>query len=443
MNSKPAYRALVVDDETQVRALTSRALRQEGFSCDPAADGLEAQQKLGQQRYDVMVTDLRMPRFHGHKLITEVLENPHPPLVVVLTAVAEPKIVEDLYQRGVDDIAFKPVTYPAFAIKVRLMLERRTRGRMEAPAVKPVTPSISTAKTDVKRQINEATQTLRDQLNDVTQNFRSTISELEKMESGFVGSVRVLSNLINQVGQFKGSHAARVESLSVRLGEACGLSREDLRNLTVAALLHDIGQFGMPDNVRILPPHSLAPEERAIFHSYPSIGAALLSEVAGAEQVVELIETHAENYDGTGFPQQLRGEQIPLGARIIRLADGFDNFMVFEGNAGDPWDNARHHLTSYKGVFYDPLLVDQALKFSDELEYDSKDENIKAIPARDLLIGHVLAQNVYDRNGRFLARKGAEVSGAMLPRLQRLAGNQTVKIRIRPGSEDTEEESGE
>ena len=440
MNNKPAYRALVVDDEAQVRALTTRALRREGFSCDPAADGLEAQQKLGQQRYDVMVADLRMPHMHGHKLIAGVLEQPHPPMIVVLTAVAEPKIIEDLYQRGVDDIAFKPVTYPAFATKVRVMLERRTKGPPEPAAVKP---GMSTAKTDVKRQINDATQTLRDQLNDVTQNFRSTISELEKMESGFVGSVRVLSNLINQVGQFKGSHAARVESLSVRLGEACGVSREDLRNLTVAALLHDIGQFGMPDNVRTLPPHSLSSEERAIFHSYPSIGAALLSEVAGAEQVVELIETHAENYDGTGFPQQLRGEQIPLGARIIRLADGFDNFMLFEADAEEPWNNARNHLNSYKAVYYDPRLVDHALKFSDELEYESNEENIKAIPARDLLIGHVLAQNVYDRNGRFLARKGAEVSGAMLPRLQRLAENQSIKIQLKSGAGEGEEESGE
>ena len=241
MNNQPAYRALVVDDEAQVRALTTRALRREGFTCDPAADGLEAQQKLGQQRYDVMVTDLRMPHMHGHKLIAGVLAQPHPPMIVVLTAVAEPKIIEDLYQRGVEDIAFKPVTYPAFATKVRVMLERRAKGTPEPAAIKPVTPAMSTAKTDVKRQISNATQTLRDQLNEVTHSFRATISELEKMEGGFVGSVRVLSNLINQVGQFKGSHAARVESLSVRLGKACGLPREDLRNLTVAALLHDIG----------------------------------------------------------------------------------------------------------------------------------------------------------------------------------------------------------
>ncbi|MFO7776193.1 MAG: HD domain-containing phosphohydrolase [Candidatus Hydrogenedentota bacterium] len=323
------------------------------------------------------------------------------------------------------------------------MLERGRQQKAEAATVPASGPKGATTKTDVKQQITEATQTLRGQLNEVTKNFRDTITDLERMEGGFLGSVRVLSNLINQVAQFKGSHAARVESLSVRLGKACNVNREDLRNLKVAALLHDIGQFGMPDTVRRQPPHSLSPDERAVFHSYPSIGAALLSEVTGAEAVVELIETHAENYDGSGFPQGLRGERIPLGARIIRIADGFDTFMLFEENASEPWNNARHHLTTHKDVYYDPGLVDLALQFSSELEDEAKADNVKEIPSSELLIGQVLAQNVYDHNGRFLARQGAEISASMLPRLQRLAHNQSIKIFAKTQPKEGEDVASE
>lgn len=113
---------LIVDDEPQVRDLTRRALTAGGFSCDSAADGLEALQMAVAGNYDAVVTDLRMPQHHGHGLCTDLLKLPNPPRIIVLTALSDPRLSRDLMGRGVYDVVNKPVNYDMLTTKVQAML---------------------------------------------------------------------------------------------------------------------------------------------------------------------------------------------------------------------------------------------------------------------------------------------------------------------------------
>lgn len=121
----PKYRGLIVDDEEPIRRLLARALACEGIRCDQAADGRQALERYRSRRYDVVVTDLRMPNRHGHALCVDLLESSNKPLIVVLTGVIEPRLVRDLLARGVDDVEFKPVDFRAFAAKIKVLLETR------------------------------------------------------------------------------------------------------------------------------------------------------------------------------------------------------------------------------------------------------------------------------------------------------------------------------
>ncbi|HYO24486.1 MAG TPA: HDOD domain-containing protein [Lacipirellulaceae bacterium] len=120
-------RALVVDDEQIIRMLNVRALRDEGFFCDSAADGHEASALLAMHDYDVLVTDLKMPNRHGHALVCEALELAPRPVIIVLTGVAEPKLARDLLVRGVEEVSFKPTDPFILAAKARAMVLRRQR----------------------------------------------------------------------------------------------------------------------------------------------------------------------------------------------------------------------------------------------------------------------------------------------------------------------------
>jgi len=108
-----------------------------------------------------------------------------------------------------------------------------------------------------------------------------------------------------------------------------GLEPQAERILKVASLLHEIGQFGMPDTLRDKAAWRLPKDIREQYEKCPAIGAALLGEMPGTDEIVRLVECHAENFDGSGFPNKLSGDAIPIGARIIRLADAYDTYLMF------------------------------------------------------------------------------------------------------------------
>ncbi|MCL4218394.1 MAG: response regulator, partial [Candidatus Hydrogenedentes bacterium] len=295
-------RVLAVDDDREVRALLVRALSRKDIECDVAEDGLAAKAKLAQQNYAVLICDLRMPRYHGHRLVSELLESGDHPEIIVITGVSEPKLFTDLLGRGVSDIMLKPFSYEYMAVKVESLIKRR-------PAIEFI--SAKKVAEETYSSIESATASLRDQQNHLHENFQRTLHHLERqrddLESGYLDSLRVLANLLNQIGKFKSSHASRVEEICTYIAKRMRVSQAEMRDLKVAALLHDLGQFGLSDAIRAKPVWQLTGEERAGFEKYPLLGATLLSEIRGASRVVEYVEGHAENFDGTGFPHGISG----------------------------------------------------------------------------------------------------------------------------------------
>jgi CheY-like chemotaxis protein len=141
------YSALVVDDEPAVRRLVAMALARQGFHCHLAADGQEAERQLEGARFDVVVTDLKMPRQNGHALAASLLQRAERPLVVVHTGVLEPALARDLIARGVDDIVFKPINLDVLACKVRRMVEQRAGKASHSVAAADSSPDAGRAGT--------------------------------------------------------------------------------------------------------------------------------------------------------------------------------------------------------------------------------------------------------------------------------------------------------
>jgi len=131
MSETSPLRALVVDDDVLVRQATARALTQEGFVCDVAADGKQAMEKLRERTFDVAISDLRMPEMNGHRLVVEMLAMESRPAIMVLTGVAEPKLVRDLLARGVEDVVAKPANYQVLVLKAKALAERRRLPKSE------------------------------------------------------------------------------------------------------------------------------------------------------------------------------------------------------------------------------------------------------------------------------------------------------------------------
>lgn len=432
------FEALIVDDDPEVRRTLSSALKAVGFRCDTAADGEHARQMLITQSPDLVVTDLRMPILHGHRLVVDVFERPSPPMVVVVTGLVEPAIASDLILRGVADLVLKPFDAAVCAAKWLAMLRYRERigtlvsGRPELfNGDSPSAPPLSDPATHetITAQITVATDTLRQQLKQITTSFEESILDLEtkheNLTAGFLGSVRLLTQLMRQFDGAESTHAARVERLAEGISDRAQSSRDDLRNIRLASLLHDLGMFGMPDSVRVTSPDAMNPAQLDAYRRYPEIGATLLSEVPGCASAVGLILAHAENFDGTGFPRGLRAKEIPIGARIIRLADGVDSFVMHHKGANLD-DRLASHLLAQRGAIYDPELVDAAFEFLMDSLILAK---LASCTTSALEIGDVLDEDLLSPQGHIVARRGGVVNETMKKYVKRIMGEVTIRVQ--------------
>lgn len=429
------FRALIVDDDPEVRRSLSSALKAVGFLCETAADGEHARKMLVTQSPDLIVTDLRMPIRHGHRLVVDVFERKSPPpMVVVVTGLVEPAIASDLVLRGVADLVLKPFDANVYAAKWLAMLRFRERngvgiGSTEQAGNDLDTGGDPTSHEKVTEQLAKATDLLRQQLKQITASFEETIQELESkqenLSADFLGSVRLLTQLMRQFDGAESTHTARVERLAETISEPAKIDRDFLRQVRLASLLHDLGMFGMPDSVRVTPPSDMTESQLEAYWRYPEIGATLLSEVPGCAQAVHLIISHAENFDGSGFPRQLRGTQIPLGARIIRLADGVDTFVMHYKGAGAD-DALAAHLLEERGRAYDPELVDLSFE---QLMDSLVPADIIACTASNLGIGDVLEQDLISPHGHIVARRGATINETMKKYVLRMMGDCPIRVR--------------
>ncbi|GMW00083.1 MAG: hypothetical protein AMXMBFR84_12210 [Candidatus Hydrogenedentota bacterium] len=416
------FRALIVDDSLDFRILAIRALEKLNVLCTEAADGIAAEEALKKTPFDLMLCDLRMPRKHGHQLIVEVLNSECPPLIAAITGVTDPRITSDLIMRGVVDVLQKPVDFDFMAAKLRALVERNELvGRTAS----------SGQAAQVARQLTDATASLKEQLSEITKSFEDTISGLEKqkadLEVGFLGSIRVFTSLIERLKQSHGSHAGRVAEMAVWMGKKMDLKQSQIRDIEFASLLHEIGQFGMPDSIRAKPPWALTEDEARVFRQYPVIGAALLSEVQGMSEIVDIIESHAENFGGDGFPSGKREKAIPIGARIVRIADGCDTLLM-HAKPDNPSEAIREHLLAHKGKHYDPDVVVYANAFVQDQKVEHAVVKTSLLEINDIRSGMVLADDVYDENGHFLMRGGAVVSPSVIRHLHHLLGSQKVAV---------------
>jgi len=166
-----------------------------------------------------------------------------------------------------------------------------------------------------------------------------------------------LNQLLDLKDLNTGVHSTRLAEWAVRIGRDLGLDDDCLRDLEVAAILHDIGKIGTPDSI-LKKPSRLTDEERAVIQKHPEYGWAVLRVVPGFERVSLFVLHHHEAYDGTGYPAGLRGDEIPIGSRIVSVMDSFDAMISSRPyRKGLPLEEAIRRLQAGIGTQFDPIVT--------------------------------------------------------------------------------------
>ena len=283
---------LVVDDEPRLRHILVQAMQAEGFRCREAADGVEALAKIEQQPVQLLLSDVRMPRMDGLGLLKLVRERWPDTAAVMITAVSDVEVGVSCLGLGAMDYLTKPFHIGEVRARVRQAME--------------------------KRQL-----ILENRAHQLHLEARVAV-QARRLEELFLAGVQALAEALEVKDPYTRGHSVRVSQYAEILARALDLEFDVVRQIRLGGHVHDIGKIGVREEV-LNKPDVLTPEEYHHIMTHPVTGWRILAPLLGdAPIALNIVRSHHERMDGTGVPDGLRGDQIPLEARIVAVADALD-----------------------------------------------------------------------------------------------------------------------
>ena len=337
----PQERILVVDDEPSVRGIVAALLERSGYDI-VMADGAGSALRLmrDEPSYDLVISDVMMPETDGLALLDRIsVDYPAVP-VVLFTAVHDIHIATNAFRRGAVDYLLKPFERTQLLTVVTRAIEH---GRM-------------------RRQSSIYLESLEDVVKARTARLRATMQDLER---SYDFTLAALGDALDLRDAETEGHCRRVTAYTVELSRAAGLGPEDLRTIARGAFLHDIGKISTPDFV-LLKPGKLDEHETGIMRAHCARGYEMVRKIPFLRAASEIVYAHQESFDGSGYPRGLKGDEIPLGARIFAIADTLDAITSDRPyRVGKPFSEARAEIARCAGGQFDPDLVEIFLAISE------------------------------------------------------------------------------
>jgi len=327
-------RILVVDDEAPVRGIVAALLEHSGYTAITASGANEAIELLAQDpTYSLVLSDIMMPGTDGLALLDRISAD-HPGLpVIMFTAVHDIHVATSAFRRGAFDYLLKPFE----------------RIQLESVVSRAVDHSRHL------RQNNAYRHHLEEMIAARTGRLRATMQDLER---SYDITIEAMGDALDLRDQETEGHCRRVTDMTVKLAEAMGLSEAEIVDIRRGALLHDIGKMGVPDAI-LLKPGPLTDDEWRVMRMHPVYAKELLSQVDFLQNALTIPYCHHEKWDGTGYPQGLSGEDIPLDARLFCIVDVWDALRSDRPyRKGWPDEKIFEHIKSLAGSHFEPAIVD-------------------------------------------------------------------------------------
>lgn len=328
----PKARILIIDDEAEITRLLCNLLR-EDYECswvDSAEEGLALIQR---NEFDLVLTDIQMGGMSGLELVTQVHDQKPDTVILMISGLHNIETAITAMRVG----AYDYITKPFSILHVEAAVKRAMQHRL-----------LILSKRHYENYLEELVQV---RTNEVGQTLAS-------LDNSYRSTLRALSAALGTRDQDTHGHTERVVAYSLRLGKELGLDREQMTSLEYGALLHDIGKIGVPDAI-LRKPAKLTEDEWSQMRMHPHHGKQIIRGIKFLEGAARVVFEHHEKWDGSGYPQGLRGSDIDLNARIFAVADAFDAIIsnrVYR--KGKSYAEAFAELNRCAGNHFDPQVVE-------------------------------------------------------------------------------------
>lgn len=335
------YRILVVDDNAFNLSVVKKILEDE-YEVVTFRAGKEVLSYLQDEEADLILLDYLMPEMDGMEVLSRLRKSNRTESipVVILTASDNADLEASFLKAGAEDFVTKPIS-----------------------------PEVVRSRIDRILELKALRENLQNRLNEKTR----------QMESILLQAFTTVANIVDGKGDFTENHSINVAQTAALIGRELGWSEEEIQNIYYIGLLHDIGKVSVPDRI-ISKAGALTDEEWKIMQGHTSTGADILKNVHIVKGADLVALYHHERYDGTGYPNGLKGEEIPIEARIVHLANAYDamisNYIYQEGYSAE---QIIADLEDGKNKQFDPMLVDILVKMIREKRFEEKDELLKSL----------------------------------------------------------------
>jgi putative nucleotidyltransferase with HDIG domain len=342
-------RILAVDDEPHVRSMIGATLERQGFDVQLAASGREALDMLERGAFDLVLTDIVMQDGNGIALLDRIHgQQPQLPVVMV-TAIHDISVAIDSMRRGAYDYLLKPFEREHLVSTVKRALDHR-QALQDSHNYQQNLEQVVTARTEMLRQA------------------------MENLEHSYDVTLEALGDALDLKDSETEGHSKRVTAYTIALARAMGISPSQIKIIARGAFLHDIGKMAIPDDI-LRKPGKLTEEEQAVMREHCSRGYHMLRKIPFLSEAAEIVFSHQEHFDGSGYPSGLSGAEIPVGSRIFAIADTLDAITSDRPyRKARSFDTAREEILSHSGTQFDPNVVEVFLKIPNELWHELRSE---------------------------------------------------------------------
>jgi response regulator RpfG family c-di-GMP phosphodiesterase len=381
MNEKKKIKVLVVDDEEMLRDIVQRKLTRCGYTCFEAESGKNAQKMFDIEPVDLVISDLMMPEIDGIETIRRLKEKDPDLAAIIMTGYGTVENSVRAMKIGVSDFLMKPIDLEVLPHVVEAAMERR----------RLILENREYQKT-LERQVEERTRHLSLSLQDLKRNFTDTI--------------RAFTGLLERRDIHVGCHSKRVAVACREICKRFNLSESVHHDIEIGSLLHDIGKIVIPDEIlkkssNFFMRSKIDPKEEQIIRQHPVIGQESIEQIAILRSIGPIVRNHHEYFNGSGYPDGLSGDAIPIGARIVSVADVYDNIVntVEQKRRNIAHTIAVKHLQKKAGELYDPNVVERFIDYLEKIRLQEKSILEISYSMNELQPGMILSRDILSKDG--------------------------------------------
>jgi len=399
----PAHPILLVDDEESVLNVLGDTLLHEGYKVVTSPHAAHATSLLQQQPFSAVISDQRMPMVTGLEFLARVKEVQPDATRVLITGVPDLSMMVDAINKGeIYRFVVKPWLREELLATVKNAVQRHELICSNT--------SLRAATLSMNEQLSKANLALEAQLAIVADQNKRLEVLTEAQEKNFRQSVELCVKSMQTFYPTLGSQARRVYELCSNMAKGIGLSEESRQNLEISAWIHDIGLVGVPR--RLIKrwqesPENVTKAERAVMELHPVLGAELAAFAHHLKEVGPTIQAHHERFDGSGYPNKLRGKSIPWLARLLAVAVAYAETDLTGQAAADM-------ISAGSSSTFDPEAVRAFISTLPKAVIPGKQ---RTIMLSDLRPGMVLAQGIYTVNGILLIPDGQRLTAPYIDKL--------------------------